>query len=67
MARGYAMNHWTHLIASAEELRAPFEECGLVLEIFEPPGGDQLILDVPGTPNPQGSERWRILARKPVT
>lgn len=67
LARGYAMNHWTHLIASAEALRAPFEECRLELEVFEPPGGDQPILDVPGTPNPQGSERWRILARKPMT
>lgn len=66
LARGYATHHWTHLIRSAEHLRQPFEDCGFELEIFEPPGGAQQVPDVPGTPNPQGSERWRILARKPA-
>lgn len=66
LARGYATHHWTHLIGSVRELRTPFEECGYVLETFEPPGATQHVLDVPGTPNPQGSQRWRILARKPA-
>ncbi len=65
LALGYARHHWTYLIGSADELREPFEACGFNLETFEPPGRTQPVLDVPGTPNARGSQRWRILARKP--
>ncbi|MFO7764363.1 MAG: class I SAM-dependent methyltransferase [Wenzhouxiangellaceae bacterium] len=64
LAEGYARNHWTHLIAHPDELRQPFLKAGFELEVFEPPGERPTVLDTPGTPNAQGSVRWRIQARR---
>ncbi len=64
LAEGYARNHWTHLIAHPDELRQPLLKAGLKLEVFAPPADRPAVRDTPGTPNAQGSVRWRIQARR---
>lgn len=64
LAEGYARHHWTHLIAHPDELRQPLLDAGFELEVFAPPGDRPAVQDTPGTPNAQGSVRWRIQARR---
>jgi SAM-dependent methyltransferase len=65
LARGYGSNHWTYLVRTPDSIRKLFQDQGFQLETFSPPGGQQPLVDTPGTPNQGGSVRWRILARKP--
>lgn len=60
----YAAHHTTHLIASAEDLRAPFDASGFTMEYFAPPPLDAPIHDVPGAPSNPLAVRWRIIARR---
>lgn len=62
----YAAHHQTHLIASAAQLRAPFDSAGFRLEHFAPPPDDVPVSDIPGAPGNRQAARWRILARKPA-
>lgn len=61
----YGEHHRTHLIASAEELREPFDECGFRMEHFARPPEDAPIRDVPGAPGNALAARWRLLAIRP--
>lgn len=60
----YGAHHTTHLIGNSDDLRAPFDVCGFVMEHFAPPPTDALIHDVPGAPSNALAVRWRILARR---
>ncbi|WP_395770155.1 class I SAM-dependent methyltransferase [Arenimonas sp.] len=60
----YGAHHQTHLIADADQLRAPFDAAGFVLRHFSPPPADAPVADVPGAPGNAQAVRWRILAQK---
>ncbi len=60
----YGAHHSTHLIANADELRAPFDASGFIMEHFSPPASDSPIADVPGAPSNSQAVRWRIVARR---
>lgn len=62
----YGAHHQTHLIADAEQLRAPFDAAGFVFRHFSPPPADAPVPDIPGAPGNAQAVRWRILAQKPV-
>ena len=62
----YGAHHHTHLIADADELRAPFDAAGFTLVHFAPPPTDAPVADVPGAPGNAQAVRWRILAQKPA-
>lgn len=62
----YGAHHHTHLIADAEELRAPFDAAGFVFRHFAPPPADAPVADVPGAPGNAQAVRWRIFAQKPA-
>lgn len=64
LAEAYGRHHWTHLLRTPEEISALFTDCGFVLRHFAPPGGEPAVPDTPGTPNRQGSVRWRVHAVK---
>lgn len=61
----YGAHHHTHLIADADELRAPFDAAGFALVHFAPPPADAPVADVPGAPGNAQAVRWRIFAQKP--
>ena len=63
-ARLYGAHHTTHLIASAQDLREPFDASGFTMEYFAPPPFDAPVNDVPGAPNNPLAVRWRIIARR---
>lgn len=60
----YGAHHSTHLIANSDDLRAPFDASGFVMEHFAPPPLDAPIHDVPGAPSNAQAVRWRIIARR---
>ena len=62
----YSAHHQTHLIADADELRAPFDAAGFELRHFSPPPVDAPVADVPGAPGNAQAVRWRIFAQKTV-
>lgn len=64
LAEAYGRHHWTHLLRTPEEISALFTDCGFALRHFAPPGGEPVVPDTPGTPNRQGSVRWRVHAVK---